>query len=249
MKVTQPIVTQVNNVLEGRAHICGGAILSCFQGSLPVDIDIFIENEEDYLQVCADLYNHLMNPKSIDEWMCVVEECKDEGNYWAYEFQYEGVTISVITPQLMCGRQTWGTVEEIVDEIDISICRMGLRADNTIYFADESSDTLGQIVNWFFKIVKQRPEEEADRTAKRIEKYKAKGYRYLDTGSRMPLNMEDVVQNAQAKAKKLNDIRPASMQELADAVEKHTGSNKKVLKKILKQSKTKNWKQLKREAK
>ena len=238
MKVNQPIVTKVNKVLAGRAHICGGAILSCFQGELPNDIDIFMKDPEDYLQVCADLYNSFMKPNSVDEWMSVIEQNHEEANYWAYEFAYEGTVISVIIPQEMFGRNTYGDIESIVNEIDISVCRMGLKSDDTIYFADSPNDTIGQIVNWLFKVVMVRPEEEAERTAKRVEKYKDKGYRLIDE-----IKPEDFVAPETDKQTKM---RPATHEEIENAVEAHTGSNKKILKKIVKQKTRTKWKDVKK---
>lgn len=179
--VERRLLVIVNRILNGRAHICGGALRSVAEGNLPKDIDIFMltDSIEEYTNVCRDIQLLLglrrQNGVPIDDTEYFSCDFIYDYLYFTEEPVYQQVVISVIKPQVLYGRHCWGTLEELVDGIDLSVCRLGLRANGTIY-APDIDTTKTHIENKVMSVVKQRGEEESARTKKRLKKYEGYGY-------------------------------------------------------------------------
>lgn len=175
---TVRILTEINEVLKGRAFIVGGALRSLIEGELPRDIDIFMatDNNEDYVSVCHDVYNAFA-PKFL--WSTTLD-CNTD--YHAVEMNYmdTDIVISLIKPQEFHGRPSFGDLHSLVDDIDFNVCRLGLAPDGkSVYAVEPIWEVLKDIVDRRLRIVKHRPEE-ADRVAKRIAKYESYGYKLME---------------------------------------------------------------------
>jgi hypothetical protein len=180
LKVTNDIILDVNKVLEGRAHICGGAIRSCFEGANPRDIDVFMstESKSAYYAVCYDLYHAFAEygtTRTIPE-----EVYGSDNNYYSFDFPYKdtNIIISVVVPKLFNGRECWGDLHKLTSEIDLSVCRFGLKDDSTIYCPDDHRVNVSHIVGKVMMLVCNRPDETL-RTQARITKYEGYGYSIL----------------------------------------------------------------------
>lgn len=178
MIVLDETLLDINKIIKGKASICGGALRSYIEGNVPRDIDIFMysDNIDVFERLCEELVDNL------SDQVYDVEEIRttlfSEGNYYAFEFKHawSETIITVITPQVLYGRECFGTMENIVNEIDINVCRLGLREDNTIYCPEDLISVLNDISNKDMKLIHTRTEEEANRTATRIAKYESYGY-------------------------------------------------------------------------
>lgn len=168
------ILREVNKVIEGRGHICGGAIRSYIEGSIPKDIDIFLIDDK---------------PETLHEILYAIDNlqfssrrslfCKGTltSSGIATEYAYKGTIISVIHPRQFYGRDTFGRIGKIVDDIDIDICRLGMTWDNKIITEnyEDFEDIVKSINCRQFKFIKIRPNE-YNRNLKRIAKYEGYGY-------------------------------------------------------------------------
>ncbi len=178
-KVEDKLLLDINNILNGRAHICGGALRSYFEDREAKDIDIFMltDSLSAYDDICEELLYKFGN-KSFTE----VEDTLMEGrNYCSFDFKHyaSNTTISIIKPQVLYGRECYGSIEKIVREIDINVCRIGLKRDNSLYCPEGILNVITDINSRCMRIISQRGEEEADRTFRRISKYKEYGYRLI----------------------------------------------------------------------
>lgn len=168
------ILREVNKCIEGLGHICGGAIRSYIEGNLPRDIDVvLIDNKPETLNTLLHKIDttFLMSRRSV--------YCKDSltSSGIATEYNYKGTIVSIIHPRQFYGRDTFGRVGKIVDDIDIDICRLGMAWDNKIVtgHCESFEDIVKSINNREFSFVKIRPDEHA-RNIKRIAKYNSYGY-------------------------------------------------------------------------
>ena len=207
MTLKHRLVTDVNAVLNGRAHIAGGAIRSCFQGQDPRDIDIFMTTPDirEYEDVCRELWSNF-GYSDID-WRIVDMGNKADANYWAFDFTMSGtsVTISVVTPAIMYSRKTYGSLHDIVNDIDLSVCRFGLLPDNTLYSPDNMKHNISDILHKAMHLVKSRGVDEALRTERRIKKYEGYGFTLLHSDARdvWKKNLKLAKQHEKSRVKKL----------------------------------------------
>lgn len=168
------ILREVNRVIEGKGHICGGAIRSYIEGNIPKDIDIFLIDDK---------------PETLHDILYAIDNLQFCGRRSLYckgtltssgiatEYSYKGTIISVIHPRQFYGRDTFGRVGKIVDDIDMDICRLGMAWDNKIITAhcEDFDSIVKSITNRQFKFIKIRPDEH-ERNLKRIAKYEGYGY-------------------------------------------------------------------------
>lgn len=168
------ILREVNKTIEGLGHICGGAIRSYIEGNIPKDIDVFlIDNKDDTLHKILYAIDNLQfsSRRSI--------YCKGTltSSGIATEYDYKGTIISVIHPRQFYGRDTFGRIGKIVDDIDMDICRLGMAWDNKIVTAhcEDFDFIVKSIKDKKFRFIKIRPDE-YERNLKRIAKYESYGY-------------------------------------------------------------------------
>lgn len=169
------ILREVNSCIEGLGHICGGAVRSYIEGNIPKDIDVFLINDN------PDTLNTLLH-KIDATFLMSRRSLYCEGSLTssgiATEYNYKGTIVSIIHPTQLYGRDTFGRIGKLVDDIDIDICRLGIAWDNKIVtgHCEDFDSIVTSIKNREFQFVKIRPDE-LDRNTKRIAKYESYGYK------------------------------------------------------------------------
>lgn len=194
MLVKDELLIEINELIQGKAVICGGALRSYLEDTTPRDIDIFMLTDDIllYEELCEELYDEL--GKRVDdewsrqykEWFEIYDDLKMKGNYYAFEFKHFDldIDITIITPSTIYGRNTYGALQQIVSEIDLNVCRLGLANDNTIFSVEPLDDIIEDIKSKQLDFIHTRGEVESNRQLVRLAKYEKYGYKLKDKNER-----------------------------------------------------------------
>lgn len=166
------LLLQANRLINGRGHIVGGALRSYFEGNIPKDIDVFCSSIEMYEDIIGDL---------VDSGYVHNKQGNVLGNYIAVDFKFNGSILSIIKPTQLYGRRTFGNLQDLIEDIDINICRLGLNRHGHVVTTDFLNDIIKSIKDRKFHFVKIR-QGELERNIVRINKYEGYGYKHSIKG-------------------------------------------------------------------
>lgn len=163
------LLLQANRLINGRGHIVGGSLRSYFEGNIPKDIDVFCSSIEMYDELILDLtstYNTIGTSRI---------------GYISLDFEFHGSILSIIKPTQLYGRYTYGNLQDLIEDIDINICRLGLNRHGYVVTTDFIDDIIKSIKDRKFHFVKIR-QGELERNIVRIKKYEGYGYKHSIKG-------------------------------------------------------------------
>ena len=131
-------INLVNKLIKWKAFIAGGCCRSILENEPPKDIDIFLYDQKDYLEVVEILSKNLIEYETSDE--------EDSNLVWENDLvkNFESnslLLVQLVKPSIKKYMRTWGEPEEVIWTFDFTVCRFYLEEYEE---SDENIESLSE---------------------------------------------------------------------------------------------------------